>query len=78
MSVDLNYTDRRLVTERDDGSFVRNAKSLFNLIILHDPVINKIILKMQDKIIQNIDPQSVRTVTLPKSWQDYHSLLMLD
>lgn len=48
MSIDLNYTGKKLLSKRDDGSFARNAKNLFNLFILHDPLINKIILKMQE------------------------------
>ena len=59
MNVDLNYTERRLLFERDDGSFLRNSKNLFNLFILHDPLINKIILKMQEYIIRDTVPESV-------------------
>ena len=36
------------VNEKEDGQFLRNAKCLFNLFILHDPLIHKIILTMQD------------------------------
>ena len=59
MNVDLNYTERRLLFERDDGGFLRNSKNLFNLFILHDPLINKIILKMQEYIIRDTVPESV-------------------
>ena len=48
MSIDLNFTDKRLLSDREDGSFGRNSKSLFNLFVLHDPLIHKIILKMQE------------------------------
>ena len=60
MNVDLNYTERRLLFERDDGCFLRNSKNLFNLFILHDPLINKIILKMQEYIIRDTVPESVQ------------------
>ena len=46
------------MSEREDGSFARNAKNLFNLVILHDPLINKIILKMQEKIVRDTDPDN--------------------
>jgi hypothetical protein len=34
--------------EKDDCRFYRNAKCLFNLIVLHDPVIYKLIAEVQD------------------------------
>ena len=74
MSVDLNYLDKRLLTEREDGSFARNAKNLFNLVILHDPLINKIILKMQENIIRDTDPEASKYGQLA-SWYDYGDLL---
>ena len=58
VSADLNYTDKRLFTDREDGSFVRNAKGLFNLMILHDPIVNKIILKMQENVVRDTDPST--------------------
>lgn len=74
MSVDLNHTDMRLQTDREDGSFTRNAKNLFNLVILHDPLINKIILKMQENIIRDTDPEGSKYGQLA-SWYDYGDLL---
>ena len=75
MAADLNYTERRLMTEKEDGSFVRNAKSLFNLFILHDPLINKIILTMQECIIRDTDPQSTKPGQLASCWYEQADLL---
>ena len=55
-SIELTFCEKRLYSEREDGSFSRNAKNLFTLIILHDPLIHKIILKMQQQVIQDTDP----------------------
>ena len=71
LNVDLNYTERRLLFERDDGGFLRNSKNLFNLFILHDPLINKIILKMQEYIIRDTVPESVHQCKL----QNYEDLV---
>ena len=73
-SIDMHYTDRRLLSEREDGSFGRNAKNMFNLFILHDPLINKIILKMQENIIRDTNPDENKFGNLA-SWYDYGDLL---
>ena len=75
MSVDLNYTGKKLQSKREDGSFARNAKNLFNLFILHDPLINKIILKMQEHIIYDTNPENNKDAKMgldgSTNWNDY-------
>ena len=73
MAADLNYTDKRLLSDREDGCFARNAKNLFNLFVLHDPLINKIILKMQEHIVRDTDPDENNCDSLP--WCEYGDLL---
>ena len=50
------YLNQPLHGDKEDGQFQRNAKSLFNLFILHDPLIHKIILTMQDKVVEETKP----------------------
>jgi hypothetical protein len=76
MNVDLNYTERKLNSKREDGSFARNAKNLFNLFILHDPLIHKIILKMQEHVVEDTDPHKNKmTFENTVNWNDYGDIL---
>ena len=72
MSFDLNYTAKKHYSKREDGSFARNAKNLFNLFILHDPLIHKIILKMQEHIVQDTNPhQNKISFDNSANWSHY-------
>ena len=39
--------------EHEDGDFYRNARNLFNVFILHDPLVNKLILTMLGRVIED-------------------------
>lgn len=72
---DVNLTVQYF-NEKEDQGFSRNAKNLFNLIILHDPLINKIILTMQENIIADTDPQNTESSQL-QAFYDEHELNFL-
>lgn len=41
--------------EKEDGKFYANSKSLLCLFLLHDPIINKVIINFSDKVIKWLD-----------------------
>ena len=48
-------------SEKDDGKFYRMSKNLFLLFVLHDPLMHKLIVSMQDQVIEDLEAEDTTT-----------------
>jgi hypothetical protein len=44
-------------SEKDDCCFYRNAKSIFNLFVLHDPIVYKLVSEVHDSVVDELVKQ---------------------
>jgi hypothetical protein len=45
--------------EKEDGKFYTHSKGLVCLFLFHDPIINKVILMLTDKVVQCLETKEL-------------------